>query len=151
PTGPPGPRAGGRSSSAGSAASGLPCGQGFETTSETWETSSTWCVGKTSAAGSRSSPGVNAAVFHDFARRLPAFSLDREEKRPLASTLGGAPSILPRRPLRFAPGARAMKDADVANDAGHLTGEANSSLGASLLERLRAGQPAAWERLARLY
>src|SRR5262249_56949881 len=31
------------------------------------------------------------------------------------------------------------------------TGDANPSVGASLLERLRAGQDGAWERLARLY
>jgi RNA polymerase sigma-70 factor (ECF subfamily) len=44
-----------------------------------------------------------------------------------------------------------MKDADVVKDAGAPTGGANASLGASLLGRLRAGQPGAWERLARLY
>src|SRR5262245_64357028 len=44
-----------------------------------------------------------------------------------------------------------MKDADVENNAGAPTGDASPSLGASLLERLRAGQPGAWERLARLY
>jgi RNA polymerase sigma-70 factor (ECF subfamily) len=44
-----------------------------------------------------------------------------------------------------------MKDADVAAGAGDPTGGANASLGGSLLGRLRAGQPGAWERLARLY
>ena len=44
-----------------------------------------------------------------------------------------------------------MKDADVAKNAGPPTGGVNASLGGSLLERLRGGQPGAWERLARLY
>jgi RNA polymerase sigma-70 factor (ECF subfamily) len=44
-----------------------------------------------------------------------------------------------------------MKDADVEKNAGPPTGDANPSLGASLLDRLRASQPGAWERLARLY
>src|SRR5262245_3318945 len=44
-----------------------------------------------------------------------------------------------------------MKDADVPTNAGPPTGDANPSLGGSLLERLRTGQAGAWERLARLY
>jgi RNA polymerase sigma-70 factor (ECF subfamily) len=44
-----------------------------------------------------------------------------------------------------------MKDDDVATDAGQPTGEANPSVRASLLERLRAGHAEAWERLTRLY
>jgi RNA polymerase sigma-70 factor (ECF subfamily) len=44
-----------------------------------------------------------------------------------------------------------MKGAGVANEAEPPTGDANSSVGASLLVRLRAGQAGAWERLVRLY
>ena len=44
-----------------------------------------------------------------------------------------------------------MKDVDVAPIAGAPTGDANPSVGSTLLERLRAGQTDAWERLARLY
>jgi RNA polymerase sigma-70 factor (ECF subfamily) len=44
-----------------------------------------------------------------------------------------------------------MKDADVEKYAGPPTSDANPSLGASLLARLRVGQPGAWERLAWLY
>jgi RNA polymerase sigma-70 factor, ECF subfamily len=44
-----------------------------------------------------------------------------------------------------------MKDDDVATNAGQPTGDTNPSVTASLLERLRAGQAGAWERLAGLY
>ena len=44
-----------------------------------------------------------------------------------------------------------MKDVDVAPVAGAPTGDANPSVGSTLLEQLRAGQTDAWERLARLY
>jgi RNA polymerase sigma-70 factor (ECF subfamily) len=44
-----------------------------------------------------------------------------------------------------------MIGADVPNEAELPTGDANSSVGASLLVRLRAGQAGAWERLVRLY
>jgi RNA polymerase sigma-70 factor (ECF subfamily) len=44
-----------------------------------------------------------------------------------------------------------MNDAEVAPGAAPTPGEAASSLGGSLLERLRARQPGAWERLVRLY
>ena len=44
-----------------------------------------------------------------------------------------------------------MKDVDVAPAAGAPTGDANPSVGSTLLERLRAGRTDAWERLARLY
>ena len=44
-----------------------------------------------------------------------------------------------------------MNGAEVANEAEPPTGDANSSVGASLLVRLRAGQAGAWERLVRLY
>ncbi len=44
-----------------------------------------------------------------------------------------------------------MNGADVAHEAEPPTGDANSSVGGSLLVRLRAGQAGAWERLVRLY
>ena len=44
-----------------------------------------------------------------------------------------------------------MKGADVAKEAEPPTGDATSSVGATLLVRLRAGQAGAWERLVRLY
>jgi RNA polymerase sigma-70 factor (ECF subfamily) len=44
-----------------------------------------------------------------------------------------------------------MNGDDAANQAEPPTGDANSSVGASLLARLRAGQAGAWERLVRLY
>jgi RNA polymerase sigma-70 factor (ECF subfamily) len=44
-----------------------------------------------------------------------------------------------------------MNGADVANEAEPPMGDANSSVGASLLVRLRTGQAGAWERLVRLY
>jgi RNA polymerase sigma-70 factor (ECF subfamily) len=44
-----------------------------------------------------------------------------------------------------------MKDADVSTNAGPPQAGANASLAASLLERLRARQAGAWERLASLY
>ena len=44
-----------------------------------------------------------------------------------------------------------MKDADVATNAGPPGGDANASIGASLLERLRTHQAGAWERLVQLY
>src|SRR5262249_24979391 len=40
---------------------------------------------------------------------------------------------------------------DVATNAGPPAGDANASVGASLLERLRTHQTGAWERLVRLY
>src|SRR5262245_35161897 len=69
----------------------------------------------------------------------------------LASTPGRATSSPPHRPLLSPEGGPAMKDADVAPVAGAPTGDANPSVGSTLLERLRAGQTDAWERLARLY
>jgi RNA polymerase sigma-70 factor (ECF subfamily) len=45
----------------------------------------------------------------------------------------------------------AMKDANVVTNTEQPTGDKNPSVGASLLERLRAGQAGAWKRLAGLY
>src|SRR5437764_23519 len=44
-----------------------------------------------------------------------------------------------------------MNDDDAATDAGPPTDDASSSSRPTLLERLRAGQAGAWERLAELY
>jgi RNA polymerase sigma-70 factor (ECF subfamily) len=44
-----------------------------------------------------------------------------------------------------------MNGPDIANDVEPPTGEVHSSVGASLLARLRAGQAGAWDRLVRLY
>ena len=44
-----------------------------------------------------------------------------------------------------------MNGADVANEGESPIGAAASSVGASLLVRLRAGHAGAWERLVRLY
>jgi hypothetical protein len=109
-------------------------------------------------AGSRSFTRDNDAAFHDFARRgrgrrqqgVGALLPHRVEDRPLASTLGSAIGFLHRSPLSLE-AAPAMNCADVANEAEPPTGDANSSVGASLLVRLRAGQAGAWERLVRLY
>ena len=51
----------------------------------------------------------------------------------------------------FARSGPGMNGADVADEAKPPTGDANSSVGASLLVRLRAGQGGAWERLVGLY
>src|SRR5262249_35068030 len=58
----------------------------------------------------------------------------------LASTPGRATSSPPHRPPLSPEGGPAMKDADVAPFARAPTGDANPSVGSTLLERLRAGQ-----------
>jgi RNA polymerase sigma-70 factor (ECF subfamily) len=106
--------------------------------------------------GLYSFPRDNAAAFHDFAQRgrgrrpnIGAVLLYRAGERPLESSLEAVPSLL-HRPLSLK-AAAAMNSAGVANEAEPPTGDANSSVGASLLVRLREGQAGAWERLVRLY
>ena len=99
-------------------------------------------------AGARSFSRNNAAVFHHFAKVAASrrLSLDRGEAAVSMNPWQG--DIIPFLSTRRGP---AMKDAREVPKSEPPTGDKNPSVAASLLERLRAGETRAWERLAGLY